>query len=105
MERKYTLLISPLILGELADVLRLDLEWTEPEIVARLKLIVRVAKIVEPRIALQAIADDPDDDRILECAVEGKADLIVSGDRHLTRLRTFRGIGIVRPADFLRTLG
>jgi uncharacterized protein len=103
--RNYALLISPSMIGELADVLRLDLEWTESEIVARLKLIVRVAKIVEPRIAVQANADDPDDDRILECAVEGKADLIVSGDRHLTRLRTFRGIAIVRPSDFLRTLG
>ena len=105
VERKYVLLISPMMMAELADVLRLDLEWPESEIVARLKLIVRVAKIVEPRIALQVVADDPDDDRILECAVEGKADLIVSGDRHLTRLRAFQGIAIVRPADFLRTLG
>jgi predicted nucleic acid-binding protein len=46
----------------------------------------------------------PDDDRIVESAVAGNADLIVSGDRHLTKLKTFEGIGIVRPADFLRTL-
>jgi predicted nucleic acid-binding protein len=50
------------------------------------------------------VAADPDDDRILECAVAGAADLIVSGDHHLNRLKSFRGIGIVRPVDFLRTL-
>jgi predicted nucleic acid-binding protein len=45
---------------------------------------------------------DPDDNRVLECAVEGDADLIVSGDRHLVRLQSFQGIGIVRPAGFTR---
>ncbi len=54
---------------------------------------------------LQVIASDPDDDRILECALAGNADLIVSGDRHLTRVKAFEGIGIVRPTDFLRMLG
>jgi len=60
--------------------------------------------MVEPNITLRVIQSDPDDDRILECAVAGNADLIVSGDRHLTKLKEFQGIGIVRPIDFLRTL-
>lgn len=51
------------------------------------------------------VAADPDDDRIVECAVAGNADLIVSSDHHLTKLKEFRGIGIVRPMDFRRTLG
>jgi hypothetical protein len=54
---------------------------------------------------LQVIADDEADNRILECAVVGKAHLIVSGDHHLRRLKSFQGIGIVRPVDLLRTLG
>ncbi len=70
-----------------------------------MKRVVRVAKIVEPKFTLNAVKADPDDDRILECAVEGNADVIVSGDRHLTRLKGFQGIGIMRPIDFLRTLG
>ena len=35
----------------------------------------------------------------------GGAGLIVSGDRHLRKLKSFRNIGIVRPSDFLRSLG
>jgi predicted nucleic acid-binding protein len=64
-----------------------------------------VAEIIGPTITLPIIKDDPSDDRILECAVAGQADLIVSGDHHLTNLKSFRGIGIIRPADLLRTLG
>ena len=70
-----------------------------------MKLITRVAEIVVRTITLNEIEADETDNRILECAVAGKADLIVSGDQHLKRLKTFRGIGIVRPADFHRTSG
>jgi predicted nucleic acid-binding protein len=75
------------------------------DIVACLKLVARVAEIVSPKISLRVITEDPADDRVLECAVAGRADLIVSGDRHLQKLESFRDIGIVRPSDFLRTLG
>jgi hypothetical protein len=53
---------------------------------------------------LRVIAEDPTDDRILECALAGGAELIVSGDRHLRKLKSFRNIGIVQPSDLLRTL-
>ena len=43
--------------------------------------------------------------RVLECAVAGDADIIVSGDRHLLALGEFRGIRIMRVAEFLDTLG
>ena len=99
---EYSLLVSPAILRELADVLHTDLERSEPKIVPQLKRVVRVAKIVDPKLTFGVIKADPDDVRILECAVAGSADLIVSGDRHLTRLKTFQGIAIVRPIDFLR---
>ena len=103
--RDYILLVSPAIIREVADVFRRDLERSEPDIVAQLKRVTRVAKMVEPKLTLNVVAGDPDDDRILECAVAGNADLVVSYDHHLTRIKTFQGIGIVRPVDFLRTLG
>ncbi len=104
VQREYALLVSPAIVRELAHVLRVNLKWPEADVRTQLKLVVRVASVVEPKIRLRVIADDPDDDRIIECAVAGNADLIVSGDRHLTRLKAVEGIAIVRPADFLRTL-
>jgi len=93
------------MLRELADVLRTDLGRAEPEIIAQLKRVIRVAKIVNPKLTLNVVKADPDDDRIFECAVAGNADVLVSGDHHLTRLKSFQGIGIMRPVDFLRALG
>jgi predicted nucleic acid-binding protein len=88
-----------------ADVLRTDFHWEERRLRRRIRLVTRVGTIITPYIALNVIPDDPDDDRILECAVAGRANLIVSGDRHLRRLRVYEGIPIIRPIDFLRTLG
>jgi putative PIN family toxin of toxin-antitoxin system len=101
----FILLVSPAILREIAHVLRDVLLWQESDILAHLKLVAKVAEIVSPTISLRVIAEDPTDDRILECAVSGRADLIVSGDRHLRKQKSFRNIGIVQPSDFLRTLG
>jgi putative PIN family toxin of toxin-antitoxin system len=105
IEGGFILLVSPAILREVAHVMREVLEWQETDIVAHLKLIAKVAEIVSPQFNLQVIAEDPTDDRISECAVTGNADLIVSGDRHLRKLKSFRTIGIVQPSDLLRTLG
>ena len=105
INRSFILLVSPVILREVAHVLRDLLQWLEPDIAAHLKIVAKVAEIVSPKFSLQVIAEDPTDDRILECAVAGRADLIVSGDRHLRKLKSFRNIGIVQPSDFLRTLG
>jgi putative PIN family toxin of toxin-antitoxin system len=101
----FVLLSSPPLLRELGEVLRLKAGWGEAEVVAQLKLLVKVAEIISPSVAVKAIADDDDDNRVLECAVAGEADLIVSSDYHLLKLRSFESIGIVHPLDFRRTLG
>jgi predicted nucleic acid-binding protein len=80
--------------------------WPEPEIRARVKRFARIADIIIPDIVPNVVENDPADDHILACAVSGKADVIVSGDkRHLLPLKEYEGIPIVRPADFLRMLG
>ena len=58
----------------------------------------------EPVTTLHVIVDDPDDNRVLEAAVAGEADYIVSGDRHLLALGEYEVIPIVRPAQFLALL-
>src|SRR5262249_33895482 len=105
IERRYHLLISPALVQELGRVLREDFGVEDQLRIQRLKILVRAAEIVIPKTTLEVIKEDPADDRVLECAVEGQADLIVSGDYHLRRLKSYQGIPIVRPVDFLRTLG
>jgi uncharacterized protein len=103
--RRYHLLISPAIIQEVGRVMREDLGWEENARIRHLKTLAQAGEIVIPRLTLDVIREDPPDNRILECAAEGRAHLIVLGDRHLRRLKVYQGIPIVRPIDFLRTLG
>jgi putative PIN family toxin of toxin-antitoxin system len=48
------------------------------------------------------VMKDPFDDKFLHCAEEGKADVIISGDKHLLNLKSFKEIKIVSPAQFLK---
>jgi putative PIN family toxin of toxin-antitoxin system len=66
-------------------------------------LLERVASLVEIIAVLQPVrgSRDPKDDKFLEAAVNGRADVIVTGDKDLLDLDPFRGIAIVTPAAYL----
>jgi uncharacterized protein len=61
----------------------------------------KFANMVVPAVAVR-VCDDPDDDRILECAVEAKSDFILTYDKDLLRLREYGGIKIIRADEFLQ---
>lgn len=62
------------------------------------------ADITPGELTVDAIKADPSDNIYLVCAVEGKADFVVSGDHHLKQLKTFQSTRIVYPASFLRII-
>ena len=66
-------------------------------------LLERVASLVEIVDVLQSVraSRDPKDDKFLEAAVNGRADVIVTGDKDLLDLNPFRGMAIVTPPDYL----
>lgn len=93
---------SQALLDELAEKLRDKLAFSEEQIAEALADLLGYLRVVESSEWLAVIADDPDDDRVLECAVAAGAAYIVTGDRrHLLPLGSFRGIRIVSAADFL----
>ncbi len=59
------------------------------------------SKILHPKTKIKAVIEDTDDDKFLEAALEAKVHYIISGDQHLTKLKTFRGIHIVTPKEFI----
>ena len=63
------------------------------------------SEIVEPSVKIDIIKDDPDDNKILECAIAGNVDCIVSNDKHLLKLKEFKGIKILTPKEFLSLMG
>ncbi|MEI7437481.1 MAG: putative toxin-antitoxin system toxin component, PIN family [bacterium] len=62
-----------------------------------------VCEVINPAARVQAVAADPSDNMILECALAAHADVIVSGDHHLLDLAIFNGIHIYTPANYLKT--
>lgn len=73
-------------------------------IVRQLKQISRAADIIQPTTSLQVVRD-PKDNPIVECAVDGKADMLVSIDKDLLALKVYDNIPILHVADLLATLG
>jgi len=84
--------------------IRKRLKASDQEIEQFLQLFGMVAVITPGLLKLPPLEADPDDTKYLVCAVEGRADFIVSGDHHLTDLLSYRGIRIVNPADFMQIL-
>ncbi|MBU2559781.1 putative toxin-antitoxin system toxin component, PIN family [archaeon] len=63
-----------------------------------------MAHVVSPTAKTSRVKEDPDDDKFLDCAVECKADYIVSGDRHLLKLEEYQRIKIITASQFLKLI-
>jgi putative PIN family toxin of toxin-antitoxin system len=94
------LVTSVPILTELAGKLRGKFHWEDEQVKAAVRHVAAVAVVVKPVERLAVLADEPDN-RILECAREAHAELIVTGDRHLLELGRYEGTTIVSLAAFL----
>ena len=108
-KREIKLCFTPQILKEIQEVLK------RPKFLLRIKvcrtsteeLIAGISKIAElfPDIKIPSIVkEDPDDDRILSCALIANAQFIITGDAHLLKLKKFAGIPIITPHKFLKLL-
>ncbi len=101
LEGKVEVSTSVATLTEMAGKLREKFHWRDELIKATIQHIVKTAKVIKPSIKINVLADEPDN-RILECAQEAGAEIIVTGDKHLLDLVAFEGIKIIRIADFLK---
>jgi len=66
--------------------------------------VIEMCNIVEPKIKVSAIPEDPADNKILECALAAKVDYIITYDEHILKLKEFEMIKIIKPKEFLKKL-
>jgi len=110
-DRQYALFISPPIIGEIRSTLdypriRNKYNITESDIDQLITLLEHDALIVpgdDPSVS-GSIPEDPADEAVLACAMDARADLIVSRDRHLLELEEYQGISIHTVRDFLEII-
>ncbi len=95
------LTISDDILAEVTRVLRDKFGWSKEALSMAQARIADFTVRVAPAQKLDAVREDPADNRILECAVEGKSEYLVTRDHHLLKLKSFRGAQMIKVADFL----
>ena len=99
---KISLFISYDILWEFEEVIkRSKFGFSTEQITNALKQIEDTCQIVEPTIKLDVVKRDKDDNKVIETAVEGEADYIVSGDKDLLDLKAYKGIRIINAREFL----
>lgn len=106
---QFHLVLSEAVLDEIDHVLRYPRitrrhRWSEEQLQGFLEDLAHLAIMTPGAAHLKVIAEDPPDDRYLECAIEGEAECIVSGDQHLLALGEYRGIRILTPRAFLDVL-
>jgi hypothetical protein len=109
LDDRYTLVISLYQAEELNHVLsypriaeRLRLEEAELDLI--LAALLAEAEVTPGGLQLPGVTEDPKDDPLVACALEGNADYLVSGDRHLLDLGEYKGIRIVSPHEFAAIL-
>jgi len=89
------------ILAEFEEKLIAKFNYSPPQAAEAAKSVRDCSALVELQHDLKCVPEDPDDDKVVECAVLGRAEFIVSGDRHLIALKQYQNIRIARPAEFL----
>ncbi|MBI4439002.1 putative toxin-antitoxin system toxin component, PIN family [Candidatus Woesearchaeota archaeon] len=87
------------ILQETTEVLERDFKYSKSEAKNIIGKILLFAELINPEQKINAVKEDPDDNKVIECAIESLSDYIVTYDRHLLRLKEYRGIRIIKPEE------
>jgi putative PIN family toxin of toxin-antitoxin system len=99
---KIQLVVSPEILEEYQRVGEvLAKQFSNVELAPVIDLLAVEAKLVLPPRLPEQVCTDPDDDKFLACALTSKTKFVISGDKHLLGVSSYRGIRIVRPRKFV----
>lgn len=100
VEERDRLVLSKPIIDELLGILARKFSRDAEELAHAAVFLSELAQVVSPRRRLRVVKDEPDN-RILECALAGRADVIVTGDRALLALGEYRGVRLVSLREYL----
>lgn len=107
--KEIELILSVEIIEEFMDVLNYEeiqqkIKNKNLEMKRTVEKVVSISTIIESEQKFNIIKDDAEDNKIIECAVGGNVDYIISQDNHLLNLKEYEGIKIISPEDFLKIL-
>ena len=103
VESRFELAVSKPIIHEVLGLLARKFARDPEELARTAVFLAELGNVVRPRRKLSVLRDEPDN-RILECALTARAELIVTGDREMLGLGEFKGIRIVSLREFLKLI-
>jgi len=101
IEGKDQLITSKAIIQEVLSVLARKFSRNKEELARTAVFLAELGELAHPRKRINILADEPDN-RILECALAGQADVIVTGDQAMLQLGEYRGPPILRLSEYLK---
>ena len=104
LRRSIEIFSTKAIIEEFFEILQRDFNYSPQEAEKIIEKIILSVTLVKPLRKLQVVRDDPDDNIIIECAVESNSNYILTYDNHLLSLNEFEGIKIIKPEEFLKIL-
>ncbi|HLC78461.1 MAG TPA: putative toxin-antitoxin system toxin component, PIN family [Candidatus Nanoarchaeia archaeon] len=104
--KEVELILSRELINEFMEVLDYDeikdkIKDKNLKVRRSVEKIISISTIVEPSQKFEIVKDDLDDNMVINCAVEGNVDYVVTQDEHLLKIKEFKGIKIVKPEEFL----
>lgn len=101
IQKKITAITSPAILLEISQKLEQKFSWSEEQILVTIKTLAKTTTVVSPKKRLNIVKADKNDNKIIEVGIEGAANYIITGDKHLLKIKKYQNIKIVSPIEFL----
>ncbi|MDF9406816.1 putative toxin-antitoxin system toxin component, PIN family [Pelotomaculum isophthalicicum JI] len=103
LDSELELCLSAQILSEFYRVVKYPkFGFTDKEIDGFIAKLLPNMVLIRPSQNFEVISADPDDNKIIECAVAGESSYIISGDKHLLNLREYMGIKILKASEFIQ---
>lgn len=90
---------SPEIIAEYENVLKRDFEYNSAELANILKEVLAFIILIEPTDKVNVVEKDPDDNKIVECALASGSQYIITYDKELLELRGYQNIKIIKPEE------
>jgi len=93
------------IIEEFIEILERDFKHTKEEANSTVEKILPLMKLIESKEKLDVIKNDPDDNKIIECAVASNSKYVITYDKkHLLVLKEYKGIKIITPEELIKIL-
>lgn len=93
-------MISPVLVAELEEILSKKIKYPKERVLQVEKKMKKILRVVRPVKPIKVARDD-DDNRVLEAAIEGNCEYVVTGDKDLLDLKRYQGVRILTPTEFL----